>query len=51
MRRYKRMVVSPHAFYRADKRGNETTTQVAAERQVGPETVELGARDPHGLHR
>jgi hypothetical protein len=45
------MVVSLDAFYRADKRGKETTAQVAAERQVGPETIELGARDTHWLHR
>jgi hypothetical protein len=37
-----RMVVSLDAFYRADERGNETTAQVAAERQVGSETIELG---------
>jgi len=44
-------VVIVGAFYRANKVGNGTTAEIAAERQVGPELIELGARDTHGLHR
>jgi hypothetical protein len=40
-------VVIVRTFYRTNKVRNGTTAEIAAERQVCPEIIELGARDTH----